>query len=106
MARPGITREGVAGGAGVSRALVSIVFRGAPGASDDTRARVLAAARELDYRPDTRASRLGRTRTRTIGVPFSAGAAFHGDLLQSLYAQADAAGYELVLSAVTPERTE
>src|SRR6476661_11059763 len=98
--------EHVAARAGVSRALVSIVFRGVAGASEATRERVLTAARELDYRPDTRASRLGRSRTRTLGVTFSVGHAFHGDLLESLYTHADAAAYELVLSGVTPSRPE
>ena len=106
MASDRVTMEDVAARAGVSRALVSIVFRGVAGASDATRERVLAAARELDYRPDTRASRLGRTRTRMVGVTFSVGASFHGDLIQSLYTHADAAGYEVVLSGVTPERSE
>ncbi|HET7802502.1 MAG TPA: LacI family DNA-binding transcriptional regulator [Humibacillus xanthopallidus] len=106
MASDRVTMEDVAARAGVSRALVSIVFRGVAGASDATRERVLAAARELDYRPDTRASRLGRSRTRTVGVTFSVGATFHGDLLQSLYTHADAAGYEVVLSGVTPDRAE
>ena len=101
-----VTMEDVAKRAGVSRALVSIVFRGVPGASDATRARVLAAARELDYRPDTRASRLGRSRTRTLGVVFSVGHAFHGDLIESLYVEAESAGYEVVLSGVTPQRSE
>lgn len=101
-----VTMEDVAARAGVSRALVSIVFRGARGASEATRERVLAAARELDYQPDTRASRLGRSRTRTLGVVFSVGHAFHGDLLESLYAEAGSAGYELVLSGVTARRSE
>ena len=99
-----VTMEDVAARAGVSRALVSIVFRGVPGASEETRARVLAAARELDYRPDTRASRLGRGRTRMLGVTFAVGHAFHGEVLTSLYAEADRAGYEVVLSGVTPDR--
>lgn len=92
--------------AGVSRALVSIVFRGVPGASEAARERVLAAARDLDYRPDTRARRLGRSRTGTLGVVFSVGHAFHGDLLESLYEEAESAGYELVLSGVTRSRPE
>jgi DNA-binding LacI/PurR family transcriptional regulator len=100
------TMEDVAARAGVSRALVSIVFRAAPGASTATRERVLAAARELDYHPDTRASRLGRTRTRTLGIVFGVGHTFHGDLIESLYAAADTAGYELVLSGVTARRRE
>lgn len=106
MGRDRVTMEHVAARAGVSRALVSIVFRGVAGASEATRERVLAAARELDYRPDTRASRLGSSRTRTLGVSFSVANAFHGDLLESLYTHADAAGYELVLSGVTPSRSE
>ncbi|MFM6850711.1 MAG: LacI family DNA-binding transcriptional regulator [Terrabacter sp.] len=101
-----VTMEDVAARAGVSRALVSIVFRGVPGASDQTRARVLEAARQLDYRPDTRASRLGRGRTRMLGVTFAVGHAFHGELLGSLYSQAGAAGYEVVLSGVTPDRDD
>ncbi|GAA2037851.1 LacI family DNA-binding transcriptional regulator [Terrabacter terrae] len=106
MATGRVTMEDVAARAGVSRALVSIVFRGAAGASEETRARVLAAAGELDYRPDTRASRLGRSRTRMLGVTFAVGHAFHGEVLRSLYAEADAAGYEIVLSGVTPERSD
>jgi DNA-binding LacI/PurR family transcriptional regulator len=98
--------EDVAAKAGVSRALVSIVFRGVSGASDETRARVMAAARELDYRPDTRASRLGRGRTRTLGVTFAVGHAFHGELIRSLYSEADRAAYEVVLSGVTPDRPD
>ena len=98
--------EDVAARAGVSRALVSIVFRGVAGASDETRARVLAAASDLDYRPDTRASRLGRGRTRMLGVTFAVGHAFHGEVLRSLYTEADAVGYEVVLSGVTPDRSD
>jgi DNA-binding LacI/PurR family transcriptional regulator len=98
--------EDVATRAGVSRALVSIVFRGVPGASAATRERVLAAARDLDYHPDTRASRLGRSRTRTVGVVFGVGHAFHGDLIDGLYAAAGAADYEVVLSGVTRRRSE
>ena len=101
-----VTMEEVAARAGVSRALVSIVFRGVPGASEETRARVIAAARELDYRPDTRASRLGRGRTRMLGVTFAVGHAFHGEVLSTLYAAADGAGYEVVLSGVTPDRPD
>lgn len=100
------TMEDVAARAGVSRALVSIVFRGAPGASAATRERVLAAARELDYHPDTRASRLGRSRTRTVGVVFAVRHPFHAELVESLYAAAERAGYEVVLSGVTGRRDE
>ena len=49
------TLEDVAERAGVSRALVSIVMRDAPGASEQTRERVRRAADEIGYRPDPRA---------------------------------------------------
>src|SRR5688500_10187685 len=60
------TLEDVAARAGVSRALVSIVIRGAPGASEQTRERVLQAAAELRYRPDTRARLLSRSRSQLL----------------------------------------
>src|ERR687889_1617141 len=100
------TLADVAAHAGVSVPLVSIVMRDAPGASAATRERVRRAAHELGYRPDIRARMLRRTRSRLIGVVFGVQHAFHGDLLSGLYAAADAADYELALSAVTPGRDE
>src|SRR4029450_11020997 len=100
------TMEDVALRAGVSRPLVSIVFRDQPGASEETRARVRAAAAEIGYRPDTRAQLLSRKQTRVIGVSFGVGHEFHADLVTELYAAAQDSGYELVLSGVTPDRRE
>jgi DNA-binding LacI/PurR family transcriptional regulator len=98
--------EDVAARAGVSRALVSIVFRDAPGAGEETRARVRAAAAELGYRPDDRARLLGRLRTGLIGVSFGVRLAFHADLLEALYTAVEGTGYQLTLSGVTPSRPE
>ena len=100
------TLADVAALAGVSTALVSIVIRGVPGASAASRERVLAAAEELGYRPDARARLLRSGRSRLLGVVFGVQHAFHGDLVSGLYEAADAAGYELALSAVTPTRPE
>jgi len=100
------TMEDVAARAGVSRALVSIVFRDAPGASESTRRRVLLSAAELGYQPDRRASRLGRSRTRMIGVVFGLGHDFHAEVIDGIYAAADDHGYEVVLSGVTTRRSE
>jgi DNA-binding LacI/PurR family transcriptional regulator len=100
------TLEDVAALAGVSRASVSIVIRGAPGASAQTRQRVLQAATELGYRPDTRARLLARNRSQLLGVTFNVRHAFHADLLEGIYAAAEPAGYEVVLSAHTPSRDE
>jgi DNA-binding LacI/PurR family transcriptional regulator len=98
--------EDVAERAGVSRALVSIVFRDLPGASATTRERVRAAAEEIGYRPDHRARLLSRRATRLLGVTFAVTHEFHSDLLTELYAAAAAEGYELVLSGVTAARGE
>jgi DNA-binding LacI/PurR family transcriptional regulator len=96
----------VAARAGVSVALVSIVMRDAPGASTVTRERVRRAAEELGYRPDSRARLLRSARSRLIGVVFGVQHAFHGDLVSGLYTAAEAADYELTLSAATPDRDE
>jgi DNA-binding LacI/PurR family transcriptional regulator len=98
--------EDVATRAGVSRALVSIVFRQVPGASESTRRHVLAAADELGYQPDRRASRLGRSRTRMLGVVFGLGHDFHAEVVDGIYAAAGDHGYEVVLSGVSPRRSE
>lgn len=100
------TLEDVATRAGVSRALVSIVMRDVPGASEPTRERVRRAADELGYRPDPRARRLRQHRTRLIGVTFTVGQEFHADLVDGLYTAADECGYDVVLSGVTPHRDE
>ena len=100
------TMEDVATRAGVSRALVSIVFRDLPGASPENRERVRRAAAELGFRPDRRASLLGSKRTNLLGVAFGVGHEFHADLISDLYAAADRHGLELVLSGVTARRSE
>lgn len=100
------TLEDVAGRAGVSRALVSIVIRGAEGASAASREKVLQAAQELGYRPDRRARLLRRSRSRLLGVTFEVRQPFHTDLVEGIYAAAEPAGYDITLSAVAPSRDE
>jgi DNA-binding LacI/PurR family transcriptional regulator len=106
--RPGRrpTLEDVAARAGVSRALVSIVLRGAPGSRSETRERVLKAAEEIGYRPDTRARLLASESSRQLGVVFGMAGRFHAELLDGLYVAARKAGYELILSALTSSRDE
>jgi DNA-binding LacI/PurR family transcriptional regulator len=100
------TLEDVARAAGVSRALVSIVIRDAPGASKGTRARILAIADELGYRPDVRARLLARSASRLLGVTYRVGALHHADLLSPIYQAAESAGYEVILSGKTPRHDE
>ncbi|WP_307783837.1 LacI family DNA-binding transcriptional regulator [Streptomyces spinoverrucosus] len=96
----------VARRAGVSRATASLVIRDAPGPSAESRERVRAAAAELGYRPDQAAQSLRRRNSRLIGVMFSAQESFHADLIESVYAATEEVGYDVVLSAVVPSRSE
>ena len=86
--------------------LVSIVMRDVPGASAATRERVRKVADELGYRPDQRARLLRQQRSRLLGVTFEVEQAFHGDLIGGIYAVAEPAGYDVVLSAIGPTRPE
>jgi DNA-binding LacI/PurR family transcriptional regulator len=96
----------VAARAGVSPGLVSLVLRGQPGPSERTGARVLAAARDLGYRADRTASLLARRRSRHLGVLMDVRNTFHAELVADLDEAATRAGYDLLLSAVTPARDE
>ncbi|MFE6887429.1 LacI family DNA-binding transcriptional regulator [Streptomyces sp. NPDC057694] len=94
--------------AGVSQATVSLVLnarRDGKGAtiSEDTRKRVLDAARSLGYVPDPAARRLAAARNNLLGV-FSFTATFPTDVQHSYYPflvgveqEAAARGYDLVL---------
>lgn len=73
------TMEDVARAAGVSRALVSIAFRDAPGVSASTKAHILDTARQLGYRVNTVASNLASRSRRSVGI-------FLLDLRQEVYA--------------------
>lgn len=60
--------EDVAKAAGVSRALVSIAYRGVAGVSESTRARILTVGAELGYVPNQVAARLAGKTRKVIGV--------------------------------------
>ena len=100
------TMRDVAARVGVSQALVSLVFRNAPGASPETRERVFRAAAEMGYRPNTAAQVLRRSRSRQIGVLFTMRQPFDVDLIEAIYPAADRHGYHIVLGALGPGRDE
>lgn len=92
------TMRDVAERAGVSKALVSLVFRGAPGASPENRAKVLEAANEIGYRHNRTASLLALRRNHLIGVSMILRNTFHAELVEEIQAAADERGYQLALS--------
>ena len=96
----------VAARVGVSPASVSLVLRGAPGPSAETRERVLAAAAELGYRADRTASLLARRRRHLLGVMCDVRNPFHAELVEEIHVEADRAGYEVVLATLTRDRDE
>lgn len=99
------TMGDVAERAGVSRQLVSLVLRGAPGPSAASRAAVLRAADELGYRANQAARLLRQDRTRLIGVLFTARNPFEARFVERLLERAPDVGYGVVLAPVTAART-
>jgi DNA-binding LacI/PurR family transcriptional regulator len=98
--------DDVAARVGVSTASVSLVLRGAPGPSAETRRRVLAAADELGYRTDRTASLLARRRRHLLGVMLDIRNPFHAEIVEGIHFEADRIGYEVVLSTLTRDRDE
>jgi regulatory LacI family protein/aminoglycoside adenylyltransferase-like protein len=58
----------VARRAGVSKGAVSFALNDRPGVAPQTRDRILAAARELEWQPSTRAVALSRSRAFAVGL--------------------------------------
>src|SRR6201991_3473032 len=100
------TMQDIADHVGVSKALVSLVFRNAPGPSAETRKRVVAAADELGYRVNRAAALMTARRSHLIGVMANIRSTFHAELVEDIVAEADTYGYEVVLGAVTPTHAE
>lgn len=97
----------VARAAGVSQKTVSRVINHAPHVRPEVRARVLAAAAELHYRPNAAARALAGQRPHVIGV-LAVGVSMFGPAarVHSLQQAARERGYELALSTLsdlTPE---
>jgi DNA-binding LacI/PurR family transcriptional regulator len=62
------TIKDIAAGAGVSKGAVSLALNGRPGVSDETRARVLAVASSLGYRPSVTARALSSASADAVGL--------------------------------------
>jgi len=90
---------------GVSRQLVSLVLRDAPGASDETRRRVREAARELGFSAHVGARSLRRARSKDLGVIFAPAHSTEPEIVEHIYPAAAARGYDVILSAQTATRS-
>jgi LacI family transcriptional regulator len=97
----------VAEKAGVSTATVSRVLAGVGRARPETQARVLEAARELDYRPSEVARSLKRRSTQTLGLIITdIENPYFPELVRAVEDAARAAGFSVLLcnAADDPER--
>lgn len=93
------TIDDVAARSGVSTATVSRVLSGSVPARPETRERVLAAARELDYRPSGIARALKRRETRTLGLVITdITNPFYPQVVRAVEAAAHERGYGIVLA--------
>lgn len=97
-ARPKITSHEVAALAGVSRSAVSRTFTPGASVAPRTRARVLAAAGKLGYRPNALARSLIVRRTQLIGLVMAEWEnPFYTRMLRLFSERLQAEGYQLVL---------
>jgi DNA-binding LacI/PurR family transcriptional regulator len=93
-----ITSIDVAKLAGVSQSAVSRTFTPGASVAPETRSRVLAAARELGYRPNAIARSLITSRSRMIGVVMAyLDNLFYPDVLEELAERLQDRGYQVLL---------
>lgn len=105
-----VTAREVAELAGVSRTTVSFILNNVPGMriSEETRQRVLEAARRLNYHPDANARRVASGQTRVLGFvlrqsPDQAFAdCFLPQVLAGLSQAAASRGYKLLFEPIPP----
>lgn len=99
--RQGASMADVARLAGVSSQTVSRVSNGFPGVNEETRQQVLAAMRELGYRPNSAARALRRGEFRTLGViTFSLSTMGNIRTLEAIATSAAQHGYAVTLLPV------
>ncbi|MCX7886263.1 MAG: LacI family transcriptional regulator [Verrucomicrobiae bacterium] len=96
-----ITQEQIARKLGVSRQLVTFALAGYPQVSEASRRRILAAARELGYRPNPHARALKRRRTGIVAlwVPDQI-SSHYNQVAREMNRLVKQAGHELITSAV------
>lgn len=92
------TIKEIARESGVSIATVSNIIHGKPGASDETRKRVMDVIKKLDYTPNVIAQNLKQKNTKTIGVITEDLTVFNtANIVDGINEYCDEQGYQLVL---------
>lgn len=97
--RPNISD--IAARAGVSKGAVSFALNGRPGVSEQTRARILQVAEELNWRPHSAARALSGSRANVVGLVLARPARtlglepFFSQLISGLHAELSAQGITL-----------
>jgi len=106
------TINDVARAAGVSKGAVSLAFNDRPGIGDDTRARILATARELGWTPSPRARALSVSRALALGLVMARppetlrADPFFPSFIAGLESEISRTGYALLLQVVPEHEAE
>jgi len=102
-----ITQEQIAKKLGVSRQLVTFALAGYPQVSEASRKRILAAAREMGYRPNphARALKRGRTGIVALWVPDQI-SSHYNHVAREMNRLVKQARHELIVSAVVSAEAE
>ncbi|MBG0832915.1 LacI family DNA-binding transcriptional regulator [Planomonospora sp. ID67723] len=110
MRRP--TIADVARQAGVSKGAVSYALNGRPGVSESTRARILAVAEEIGWRPSSAARALNGARAHSVGLALCRPARVLGmepffmELISGIEGELAARSYALMLQVVADHGQE
>ncbi|QKJ25668.1 LacI family DNA-binding transcriptional regulator [Aquiluna borgnonia] len=100
------TMADVAAHIGVSRQLVGLAFRNAPGVSAETATKIFSAAEEIGYQPNLAAQALRREGSKYIGVAYHTSHSSSEELLPAIYKAAEAHGFKVILSAISSRRSD
>lgn len=106
MSEKSVTSVDVARLAGVTQPTVSRAFDPEASVAPETRAKILAAARELGYRPNAIASSLSRKRTNIVGLVLAnlTDSLFYPNVLEAFTEQLQNHGKQSLLFTTAPDR--
>lgn len=92
-----VSIKDIAKKAGVAISTVSYALNGSPKVTEETRAKILEAAKELNYIPNAAARTLKKRNTNIIGAFFTDyGGSFFGELLKGMRKALNDQGYDLI----------